>query len=138
MKRWFLSLILAAGYVFPVYAQQCLHGRDESPEQQARRRQALTATRTVNNIQANQPGAATKQFLRHDELATSPFAQKQASEFFRSLDFRRGQDLIAGWELTVDVTQDGYWFMVRDKTDPCGFAYISNTDGLIYTAEPIR
>jgi len=28
--------------------------------------------------------------------------------------------------------------MVKDKMDPCGFAYISNTMGVIYTAEPIR
>jgi hypothetical protein len=43
-----------------------------------------------------------------------------------------------GWELKLDVTQDGYWFLIKDKTDPCGFAFISNTSGLIYTAEPIR
>jgi hypothetical protein len=36
------------------------------------------------------------------------------------------------------VTADGYWFMVKDQTDACGFAYISNQNGLIYTAEPIR
>jgi hypothetical protein len=28
--------------------------------------------------------------------------------------------------------------MVKDKTDPCGFAFISNATGVIYTAEPIR
>jgi hypothetical protein len=36
------------------------------------------------------------------------------------------------------VATDGYWFMVKDKTDPCGFAFLSNTAGVIYTAEPIR
>ena len=25
--------------------------------------------------------------------------------------------LLAGWQLVLDVTQDGYWFMVKDKTD---------------------
>ena len=40
------------------YAQQCLHGANESADQAARRREALTATRTINNIQVNQPGAA--------------------------------------------------------------------------------
>jgi hypothetical protein len=29
-------------------------------------------------------------------------------------------------------------FMIKDTTDPCGFAYISNQAGLIYNAEPIR
>jgi hypothetical protein len=32
----------------------------------------------------------------------------------------------------------GYWFMIKDKLDPCGFAYISNQAGLIFRAEPIR
>ena len=40
----------------PAYAQQCLHGSDEAPEQQARRQQAVRAARVVNTIQANQPG----------------------------------------------------------------------------------
>ncbi len=38
------------------YAQQCMHGSSETTDQAARRRQALTATRTINNIQSNQPG----------------------------------------------------------------------------------
>jgi hypothetical protein len=28
--------------------------------------------------------------------------------------------------------------MVKDKTDPCGFASISNQDGLTFNSEPIR
>ena len=40
------------------YAQQCLHGPSETSDQAVRRQEALTATRTINNIQANQPGAA--------------------------------------------------------------------------------
>ena len=42
------------------------------------------------------------------------------------------------WQLTVDVAPNGYWFMIKDKTDPCGFAYVSNQDGVIFAAEPIR
>lgn len=43
-----------------------------------------------------------------------------------------------GRKLTLNKTDNGYWFMIKDKTDPCGFAFISNQQGLIYTAEPIR
>ncbi len=43
-----------------------------------------------------------------------------------------------GRQLVLDVTADGYWFMVKDKTDPCGFAFISNQNGLIFEAQPIR
>jgi len=56
------------------YAQQCLHGPGETPDQAGRRREALTATRTINNIQANQPGAVNKAFVRHSDLVNSPFA----------------------------------------------------------------
>lgn len=43
-----------------------------------------------------------------------------------------------GWTLTLDLTPQGYWFMIKDKTDPCGFAFVSNQDGLIFEAQPIR
>jgi hypothetical protein len=49
-----------------------------------------------------------------------------------------GQEIAPGWELTLNVTDKGYWFMVKDKMDPCGFAFIRNVTGVIYTAEPIR
>jgi hypothetical protein len=48
------------------------------------------------------------------------------------------EDIVPGWALTLDVTEKGYWFMVKDAQDPCGFAFISNQTGLIFTAEPIR
>jgi hypothetical protein len=102
--------------------------------------EALRVTRTVNNLQANQPGARTGTFLRQVELPSSPFATgtNGQSDWFKKLNFTPGQEVIPGWVLTLDVTQDGYWFAVQDKTDPCGFRYISNSGGLIFTAEPIR
>ncbi len=138
MRRSILILsftLLAA----PSYAQQpCLHGPDETPQQQERRRQALGATRNVNNMQANQPAARGSRYLRHEDLASSPFAQKQTSAAFKSLHLTPGDEILPGWELKLDVSDDSYWFMIKDKTDPCGFAYISNKAGVIYTAEPIR
>ena len=122
-----------------VSAQQCLHGADETPEQKARRTQAVFATRSVNNMQANQPAARGSKYFRHDELASSPFAQKQQGNAqFKSLNLTPGEEILPGWELKLDVTEDSYWFMIKDKTDPCGFALISNKAGLIYTAEPLR
>ncbi len=121
--------------------QECLHGAKESAEQAARRREALTATRTVNNIQANQPGAARSAYLRYEELAGSPYAlqmRKSTSETVKRISLVPGTDVLPDWTLTLDVTPSGYWFMVRDKSDPCGFAYISNQAGVIFSAEPIR
>jgi hypothetical protein len=111
--------------------------RLKRPEQQARRRQALGVARAVNTIQANQPGARERRYLRHEELASFPFGEKQR-ELVRAFNFASNEEVLPGWELKLDVSPEGYWFMVKDKTDPCGFAFISNTAGLIYTAEPIR
>jgi hypothetical protein len=51
---------------------------------------------------------------------------------------RAGTDVLPDWQLTLDVTNRGYWFMIKDKTDPCGFGYVSNQAGVIFRAEPIR
>ena len=138
--RAFLSLCiwLVAG---TAYAQQCLHGANETADQATRRREALTATRTINNIQANQPGAVKGQYLRHEELASSPFAvrmRESSNETVKRMSLKPGSDVLPNWQLTVDVTTRGYWFMIKDKTDPCGFAFVSNQAGVILQAEPIR
>jgi hypothetical protein len=150
MRTTFTMALLAGGLVIthgsaghsatPVHGrvQACLHGPDETPPERARRRDALTAARNVNNMQANQPGASGKRYLRHEDLAGSPFAQTQTTPGFKALNLARGEEILPGWVLTLDVGDDGYWFMIKDKTDPCGFAYISNEQGVIYTAEPIR
>jgi hypothetical protein len=135
-----LTITFAALVGNPVFAQQCLHGSGETAEQATRRKDALTATRNVNNLQANQPGAVSGNFLQQVELSTSPFAARSEKTiaYFKNLNFTPGADLMPGWQLTLSLTTDGYWFMVKDKTDPCGFAYISNQAGLIFSAEPIR
>ena len=123
------------------HAQQCLHGSNESADQAARRREALTATRTINNIQANQPGAAQGQFLRYEQLAGSPFAvrmRESSNETVKRISLDPGTDVLPNWQMTVDVTTQGYWLMIKDKTDPCGFTYVSNQAGVILQAEPIR
>jgi hypothetical protein len=131
-----LSLMSASAY-----AQQCLHGTGETAEQTARRREALTATRTVNNIQFNRPEAKSRTFLSHGQLAESPFATNMragSNDLMKRIMLSPDADILPGWKLTLDVTADGYWFSIKDTTDPCGFAYISNHNGVIYTAEPLR
>jgi hypothetical protein len=133
-----LCLLFASG---TAYAQECLHGATENPDQAARRREALTATRNINNIQANQPGASKGQYLRHEELSSSPFAarmRESTNETVKRMSLSPGTDILPDWQLILDVTTQGYWFMIKDKTDPCGFAYVSNQAGVILRAEPIR
>jgi hypothetical protein len=138
IKRAFLPAIAFCLFSVPAFAQQqCLHDQaNEAADQVARRRLALTATRTVNNIQYNRPDAGKRIFLRHDELAAAPFAAKMKDP--GSISLQPNTDIVPGFRLTLDVTTTGYWFSVKDTTDPCGFAYISNDSGLIYTAQPIR
>jgi hypothetical protein len=136
-----LTLALGGLAFTEASAQQCVPGAALTPEQTARRREALTAARTVNNLEVNQPGSRTKTYIRQVDLSTSAFATRQAgpaAEFLKKLNFAPGEELTPGWQLTLDVTADGYWFMIKDKTDPCGFAFVSNQNGVIYSSEPIR
>ena len=122
------SLVIAG----PALAQTCLHPPgNETPEQLARRRAALSAARAINTIQHNRPGAREKVFLSHDELASVPFATTP-------IVLTPDQDIVPGWRLSLDTYPGGYWFAITDTTDPCKFTYISNHSGLIYTAEPLR
>ncbi len=141
LKRTMAFTIVLSAMSLPAYAQQCLHGPKETADQTARRREALTATRTINNIQFNQPGAAQRSFFRHAQLTESPVGKSMAAssnELSRRMSLSPDGEILPGWKLTLDVSENGYWFMIKDTTDACGFSYISNHNGLIYTSEPIR
>jgi hypothetical protein len=116
----------------PSFAQQCLHGPTESPEQAARRREALSAVRLVNTVQANQPGAAQRRYVRHEDLAAA------APNLPATFKLGPADQIVAGWRLSLDVSARGYWFAITDTTDPCGFRFVSTEDGIILSAEPIR
>lgn len=135
--RWLLTLMLLAFAPIPAFAQDCLHGQDETPDQHTRRSQALGAARHVNTLQANRPNRAGV-YLDLAELGSLDAAQSAKRPSARSYNFHPDAEIIAGWQLTLARTDSGYWFMIKDKTDPCGFAYVSNEAGVIYRAEPIR
>jgi len=137
-KTLAISVIVLACAIGTAHAQQCLHGANETPEQAARRTDAVNAARTINNIQANQK---TGSYFRHEDLVTAPWAvqmRQSTSEFAKRISLLPGTDILPGWTLMLDVGFNSYWFMIKDKTDPCGFAYVSNQTGLIFHAEPIR
>lgn len=126
------GLLLAASLtIAPPQAKGCLHGADETAEERTRRQRAIGAARAVNTAQFGQPGAAKRQFLTHAELAALP---QQSNR----LNFAPDAEILAGWRLTLDRTGEGYWFMIRDTTDPCGFAVFSNQEAVIYTGQRIR
>jgi hypothetical protein len=114
----------------------CLHtaGR-ETPEQRDRSVAALGATRAINTAQSAYAAAQAK------NATGRTYANRQ--ELVGHIDGARynlaaNADIAPGFKLTLDTTEKGYWFSVTDKTDPCGFRYVSNQEGLILVAQPIR
>lgn len=138
-----MAMVLVA--LMPTEARQaappaCLHGPTETAEQAQRRAAALTATRAINTVQARL--SSRGRYYNHVEMASAPeFANELRaaySTFAERLSLAPGTELLPGWTLALDVAGQGYWFLVSDTTDPCGFAYLSNHVGVIYRAEPIR
>ena len=141
LKHTAIVTVLLSALSGTAVAQQCLHEANETSEQAARRREALTATRMVNNLEANQAGNASRSYLRQVELGLSPFATRMrdsTDEVVRRISLNTFEEILPKWKLTLDVTPDGYWFMIADVSDPCGFAYISNQNGVIFSSAPIR
>jgi hypothetical protein len=138
MARMILVALLSLFLPHVAFAQQCLHGADESAEQKARRVQAVGATRQVNNLQANRPDARNGVYLDQAEISSPYMEQAKKSGAAAPYNFEPEAEVLPGWQLTLNKTENGYWFMIKDKTDPCGFALISNQSGLIYLAEPMR
>lgn len=134
------TIVVALTVLAPIsaVAQECLHGPRSTDEQQARKKAALLAARQVNTLQANGSIARKGKYLTQLEMSELYAEGLKNRPAATPLVFDRSADIVPGWQLTFDLTQHGYWFMLKDKTDPCGFAYISNENGLIYTAEPIR
>jgi hypothetical protein len=132
-----LMFLFFSGLVTPP-AQDCLHSSSSSPEQQARKRAALSATRQVNTLQANGALRKGRTYLSQLEMAEAYAELTKTRPNAPALVFERSGEILPGWQLTFERTEIGYWFMIKDTTDPCGFAYISNENGVIYTAQPIR
>ena len=119
------------------FAQDCLHGPNETPEQRTRRGEALGAARHLNTMQANRPNRGSAYLDLADlERLNADQAAKRPS--LKSYNLSPDAEIVAGWRLTLSTTDTGYWFLITDTTDPCGFAYVSNERGIIYRAEPIR
>jgi len=112
------SEALVPGRVVVAQQPSCLHGPDESPAEQMRRRQALVMARQINSAQV----AARQQMNAYQPL---PLLQ------------RVGPPPV-GFVAHLAVDQNGYAFSIKDSIDPCGFAWFSDQDGVIYNGEALR
>src|SRR5687767_4883232 len=101
LKRIAAMTILVTGMsAASSFAQQCLHGADESAEQAQRRRDAVTAMRAVSTLQAAQAGS-TGQYARHEELLATAEGQRMktsTNETIRRIALDPAQDIIPGWK----------------------------------------
>jgi len=95
----------------------CLHGSDETDAHAARRLDALRMMRQVNTTQS---------------IAFSQTGMYQPLERL-SLDAPP-----EGFELHVVSDGVGYAFSVKDRLDPCRFAYFSDQNGVIYGGQGLR
>lgn len=137
-----IAFVLVTAQARPASHTSCLHGANETTFQAQRRAAAVAAARAINTAQAQL--RARGSYYSHAELATAPEVADLLrtlypnSETISSLSLAPGTDLLPGWTLRLDATADGYWFMIRDTADPCGFGYVSNDAGVIYTSQPVR
>lgn len=104
--------------VHAAQARACLHGDDETPGERQRRVQALTFVRGVNTAQAR-AHATGKSYRRLPDLGDVP-------------------PIPAGFAAHLAVEADVHAVAVKDTLDPCGFAYFSDQNGLIYTGRPLQ
>jgi steroid delta-isomerase-like uncharacterized protein len=95
----------------------CLHADGESEEQRARRRAAVQVVRHVNTME-------------HMGL--------EKARRFVPLGQVPGVKAPDGFQLSLVTDGKDYTVTVKDTRDPCGFAFVSDSSGLIYEAQPIK
>jgi hypothetical protein len=119
------ALVIAAGRMLvpSVAAQQgsgCLNGKgpDETPEQRARRAEAINYTRSLHNAEAS--------FFPPNNR----YGQMNELSGVNSIP--------AGASVQHATTEKGYLFSVKGTTGQCAFTIYSDQNGIIYFAEPMR
>jgi len=103
----------------PMMAQppKCLHGANEAPDQAARRKLALAWVRRINSLQ--------EQY----------FSQRKT---YQPLSGLPDVQTPAGFTNQLIVHATGYALSAKDKLDPCAFAYFSDQEQVIYSAQAIQ
>jgi hypothetical protein len=125
-----LTAIVMAGMLHgrPAQSTACLHEPGtETADQADRAKHAVGLARMINSAEAVYHSKFGS-YGKLEELVTGDFVKPAPAS----------GEYVAGFKLRLDVMDRAYWFSVTDTTDPCGFRYISNQDGLIFTAKPLQ
>ncbi|HXH26255.1 MAG TPA: hypothetical protein VNI78_13470 [Vicinamibacterales bacterium] len=98
-------------------AQRCLHGPDESETERARRRAAVAFLQEVNAAQAR--------------------IQRERGTFVPLVEAASLGAVPVGFVPRLVFDRWSYVVTLKDALDPCGFALVSDQDGLVYEARPV-
>jgi hypothetical protein len=105
----------------------CLHDHStETPDQVARRIAAVMVARALNTAESQYSSRYAGSYADIPHLISSGVLAAGAT------------DGAQGFTVRLDVTERGYWFEVADQQDACGFRFVSNQQGVIFEAQPIR
>ena len=125
MRHFIVAIALAdtlSGLSFALLsaapAASCLHGPKESPAESSRRRAALDLARKINTTEAQ--------------------ANAQGHTYYAVSDLPGLESEVNGFKVQLSTDGGTYTFSIKDTRDPCGFAYFSDQNGLIYSAAPIQ
>jgi hypothetical protein len=118
LKIIVLMVLTAIGQVTPAFAQECLHGPNETAGERDRREYAIRVARQINALQSEWIAARPRsgQYARPSQLKLPEMPE--------------------GFGLMFHLEGRRYTFSLKDDRDPCYFAIFSDHDGLIYATMP--
>jgi hypothetical protein len=118
MLKRILLAVATLGISVPTFAQECLHGQNETAAERTRREQAVIYAQRLNAAeQSSFPAGGT--YRRPEELLSLP-------------------RLPVGFLLQFHTDGRTYAFSLKDGRDPCRFAIFSDQQGYLYVAVPHR
>ena len=118
MVKSILLAVATLGISVPTFAQECLHGQNETAAERTRREQAVMYAQRLNAAeQSSFPAGGT--YRRPEELLSLP-------------------RLPVGFFLQFHTDGRTYAFSLKDWRDPCRFAIFSEQHGYLYVAVPHR
>jgi len=115
VKRTIILAVLLLAGAAPSYAQTCLHGSNEQPEQKVRRNAALQLATRINLAESNVIGPLPRKYRPLNELGNLP-------------------PIPAGFDLQFHTDGQTYTFSIKDRMDPCHYVVFSDQDGTLYEA----
>lgn len=114
------GILITTGRTVGAQQPACLHElASETAPEKARRTLALQLARAINTAEARYSSSNAGKYGQLEQLPVSAA-------------------IPGGFVPALSTDGDSYAFSVKDKVDPCAFAYFSDQDGRIFQGEGIR